>query len=284
MTAWLLQANPKKWDVHGFAQAGHRDTEWSIKQHLSEPSEGDPVVMWLSGPQGGVVGLGHVTGPVGDRIGSPGDPVWTETGGDEYWLDPSPAIGSHGLPIHIDEFFLDAPIEREVLAADPVFGQATIFRAPQSTNPFRLTEEQWEALQRLIERNIGYWGVSDESFADEGMTSYRLTVTRERNQELRRLKIAQARKESGGHLSCEVCDLEPEALYGGDGDSLVDVHHILPLSVSGPTRTHLDDLAVLCPSCHRAIHTSQEWTTPEQLRKRVRSEGQRAAWKETEWR
>jgi 5-methylcytosine-specific restriction protein A len=216
-----------------------------------------------------VVGLGHVTGGVRDRIGAPGDAAWTETGGDEYWLDPSPAVGSHGLPIHVDEFFLDAPIEREVLASDPVFGQATIFRAPQSTNPFRLTEDQWESLQRLIERDIGYWGVSDESFAEEGMTSYRLTVTRERNTELRRLKIAQARKSSGGHLRCEVCDLEPEALYGGDGDSLVDLHHVLPLSVSGPTRTRLDDLAVLCPSCHRAIHASQEWTTPEQLRERV---------------
>lgn len=51
------------------------------------------------------------------------------------------------------------------------------------------------------------------------MSSYRLMVTRERNQELRRIKIAQARG-SGGHLKCGVCDLEPEALYRGDGDSL----------------------------------------------------------------
>ena len=80
---------------------------------------------------------------------------------------------------------------------------------------------------------------------------------------------------SGGHLRCEVCDLEPETLYGGDADSLVDVHHILPLSVSGPTRTHLDDLAVLCPNCHRAIHASQEWTTPDQLRERILAKSER---------
>ncbi len=71
-----------------------------------------------------------------------------------------------------------------------------------------------------------------------------------------------------------MCDLEPETLYGGDGNSLVDVHHIKPLSVSGPTRTHLDDLAVLCPNCHRAVHASQEWITPDQLRDTVRGEGQ----------
>lgn len=273
MTAWLLQANPKKWDMHGFAKSGLRDTQWSIKQHLAEPKPEDPVVLWLSGSQGGVVGLGHVTGAVRVRSEAPGSSDWEESGGDEFWIDSSPVAGSHGLPIHIDEFFLDAPIERELLMSDPIFGTATILRAPQSANPFRLTGDQWEALQRLIERHIGYWGdIGDDHSAVEGAASYRFTVARERNQELRRLKIAQARSNAQGHLICEVCGLEPEDRYNQQGDSLIDVHHIIPLSTSGPTRTHLDDLAVLCPTCHRAIHASPQPITPAQLRDLVSPE------------
>ena len=41
--------------------------------------------------------------------------------------------------------------------------------------------------------------------------------------------------------------------------SVFEVHHTSPLaSAAGPRRTTLEDLAVVCASCHRAIHATSQ--------------------------
>ena len=55
---------------------------------------------------------------------------------------------------------------------------------------------------------------------------------------------------------CACCGLEPRSVYG-DAGSIIEVHHIEPLSLLGAPRLYdpAKDLAPLCPNCHRALHT-----------------------------
>ena len=148
MAAWLLQTTLKKWDLDGFLIAGLEDIEWPVKRYLPEPAEGDHVVLWMSGPEGDIIGLGHVRGPVRIRTAT-GDHDWPGIGSDEYWLDPALLLGSHWLPVHIDTL-LSARITKRLPGADSVFSQTTTFHAPKSADPLRLTDGQWEELQALI--------------------------------------------------------------------------------------------------------------------------------------
>jgi 5-methylcytosine-specific restriction protein A len=63
-----------------------------------------------------------------------------------------------------------------------------------------------------------------------------------------------------------VCAFDFEAAYGGRGREYIEVHHTLPLHASGETKTKLSDLVLLCANCHRMVHRSAPWLTPDALR------------------
>lgn len=99
---------------------------------------------------------------------------------------------------------------------------------------------------------IGYDIVVDNEpdAAMEGLLTTREIATRERNPRNRLLCLR-----IHGHV-CKVCGLVPETLYG-DAGSIIEVHHLQPLSSLGKPRKYdpRTDLAPLCPNCHRAVHT-----------------------------
>ncbi|WP_145502835.1 HNH endonuclease [Streptomyces sp. CFMR 7] len=107
--------------------------------------------------------------------------------------------------------------------------------------------------------------------AVEGRLLARWALYRERNRALRARKIAQAEK-LGQPLQCEVCDFDFGSVYGDLGRGYIEVHHRLPLHVTGLRETRLDDLAFLCANCHRMCHKSragQSWRTPDALRAEI---------------
>jgi 5-methylcytosine-specific restriction protein A len=93
--------------------------------------------------------------------------------------------------------------------------------------------------------------------AMEGESLIRIHRVRERNSALaKRRKSEQVAKL--GHLQCEICrvsDADLAARYQLEDGDVFECHHRLPLSeLSGKKRTRTADLAVLCPTCHRALH------------------------------
>lgn len=53
-------------------------------------------------------------------------------------------------------------------------------------------------------------------------------------------------------LFCEACGCEPLKVYGVE---VIEAHHKTPLSsCAGARETKIEDLLMLCPSCHRAVH------------------------------
>lgn len=108
----------------------------------------------------------------------------------------------------------------------------------------------------------------DGRTALEGRLLARVLLTRERNPSLRRAKIAEAQR-TGTPLSCAVCGFGFADFYGPVGEGYIEVHHVLPLHVSGVRETKLSDLAFLCANCHRMCHrrfAGESWRTPEAVR------------------
>jgi 5-methylcytosine-specific restriction protein A len=108
----------------------------------------------------------------------------------------------------------------------------------------------------------------DGEGADEGGLLERWHLAYERDRGLRERKIRSVLN-VGDRIECEVCSFNFENTYGERGHQYIEVHHRTPLHASGPTRTNLADLALLCSNCHRMIHRQQPWLTVAELRVRV---------------
>lgn len=100
----------------------------------------------------------------------------------------------------------------------------------------------------------------------EGAVKVSVITRRERNPRNRLLCLR-----IHGEL-CAVCRLDPKAMYG-DAGSVIEVHHLQPLSSLGEPRTYdpATDLVPLCPTCHRVAHTRRPlpWS-PDELRTKLR--------------
>ncbi|MFF3496659.1 HNH endonuclease [Streptomyces sp. NPDC002795] len=111
----------------------------------------------------------------------------------------------------------------------------------------------------------------EETVGREGQLIPRLVRRRERDPKLRRLKIEQARRRRQA-IRCEVCLFDFHTAYGQLGSGYIEVHHRLPLHISGRTETRLDDLAFLCANCHRMCHKSfrnKSWRTPDEVKAEI---------------
>lgn len=88
--------------------------------------------------------------------------------------------------------------------------------------------------------------------ATEGRRRWRTHLRRERDSAIIRRK-KQAYRQATGGLKCEACEFDFDSAFGLP--EFCEVHHLLPLADEEDERTtRLEDLAVLCSNCHRAIH------------------------------
>lgn len=104
-----------------------------------------------------------------------------------------------------------------------------------------------------------HWSLSAETAAAapaitalEGRERLRLHRTRERSGSLRRRKINDV-LERTGQLACECCDRDAAVVYGPIGRGYCEVHH-RDVIAGGERETELNDLAIVCASCHRILH------------------------------
>jgi 5-methylcytosine-specific restriction protein A len=151
------------------------------------------------------------------------------------------------------------------LALDPDYPGAGLKRGS------RLDGEVWEAWAdrrdecRVLAASIRA-GVATSSLPpslddDEGRPEGAIVLTehhrRERNRTVVRKRKEQLRN-LHGQLVCEACGVteqETRSRYGPTLGDIFECHHLVPLAeVVGSRRPKPEDLAVLCPTCHRAVH------------------------------
>ena len=100
----------------------------------------------------------------------------------------------------------------------------------------------------------------------EGQIVVRLHKTRERDSQLVTKKKNSILKLSG-FLSCQACGINFEKAFGSSQFNVYECHHILPLHTTGDTKTSINDLVLLCPTCHRIAHRIKPWPTLNDLKK-----------------
>jgi predicted HNH restriction endonuclease len=87
--------------------------------------------------------------------------------------------------------------------------------------------------------------------------------------------MLRAAKLLGHETVCSACGTDYGKRAGGLGVHALDVHHLEPLGTRGAGITGLDELAVVCASCHRMLHGDGDslMLTPEELGGRLRPPG-----------
>lgn len=109
----------------------------------------------------------------------------------------------------------------------------------------------------------------DEAEAVEGRILFRAHRMRERDPSLVKRKKASVQQRLG-RLPCEACDMDFADRYGELGAGFIECHHKLPLAAGETRTTTINDLALVCPNCHRMLHRARPPLTVEQLRELVR--------------
>jgi len=81
--------------------------------------------------------------------------------------------------------------------------------------------------------------------------------------------IAEKKRQSEG--KCEVCGFATADQYSDLAHDILIGHHLVPLGGAARTRkTMLDDIAILCPNCHQAMHSTSPPLTVKQLQRKLR--------------
>jgi uncharacterized protein YjbI with pentapeptide repeats len=149
-------------------------------------------------------------------------------------------------------------------AQEPVGVQEVLegesYKAEATTLP--LPEDRLQESEAAIPSTRESIGIQE---ALEGKL-YKTEVTfRRRNRALIEAKKAN----SDGR--CEVCGFCFEKQYSAISRDCLVAHHISPIAHrSGPSKTSLDDIALLCPNCHAVAHTQDPPIPLEDLRRMLR--------------
>lgn len=138
--AWLLQANPKKWDIWSWWEDRREQLDsWTIAIHTEDVKPNDDFALWVSGPQSGVYAIGKLRseyyGPVDAN--------------DRYWIEP-PRREVYGVDIELTQYLFNDPILKPKLAADPDFATSLVLRMPGTANPIPLEPKEWRAIKRRV--------------------------------------------------------------------------------------------------------------------------------------
>lgn len=142
--------------------------------------------------------------------------------------------------------------------SDGTFRMSARLKHQQSSNnadaAIKTSREVIVPMMAAMAELIGYDLIETENISGEmeGALTKVEVVRRERNPRNRLLCL----RLHGN--TCKCCGLSPGKTYGESG-SIIEVHHIQPLSDLKKPREYdpLLDLVPLCPNCHRAIHTKR---------------------------
>jgi MoxR-like ATPase len=133
---WLVQYNPGIWDFESSIADGNREISFRIGNYKEIVQEGDSVVLWRSGSRAGAVAVGHVKE-------GPEDKVVDDITASYYKNEVDKDVLETRIIISIDKVF-DSFIPKADLEAD--MSSNIIFRAPQSTSPFIVSDAEFDAI------------------------------------------------------------------------------------------------------------------------------------------
>lgn len=255
---WIFQGNPDKYDIDEYIARSPELVYWSVPKFKAEIAVGDRAYIWRSGVEAGAIASGKVVeAPVpANQVKHP------DALGNDLWRHSAPEDEKHKVGIAFDDVRLtssEGMLSRAVIKMDSLLGASSLIRMPNAT-VFRFDDAQSQRMEQLWSHNRP---------DDEMLTSLpkaiegQIELVAHRRRERSRLLAAKKRelmRAHIGYLSCEICGLSELTPYPRElAASLFEVHHRIPLA-QAPTKRHtsLDDLALVCANCHRAIHATRD--------------------------
>ena len=126
---------------------------------------------------------------------------------------------------------------------------------------------EFNASEALVEQN------DDQTFL-EGQIITASHKRRERSPRLRQTVIREQKKL--GPLACEICGCGSRWKKLVPEEATFECHHRRLFADSGRRQTRTNEVALLCASCHRAIHAyigkSGQWISPEDFKSKLHSD------------
>lgn len=134
---WIFQANPKLYDIEA-ALGELEEIWWRVPQYTADIHRGDVVLLWQSGEDSGVVGVGRVIG----------EPQQHESDDVErpFILDPEVAGTETRALVRVRA---TAPIAKDQVRQLPGLDSHPIIKAPYGT-VFPLDDDQFRVLEPLV--------------------------------------------------------------------------------------------------------------------------------------
>ena len=109
-------------------------------------------------------------------------------------------------------------------------------------------------------------------FGVEGRLLVRMHVYKERDRTFAGMVRKHYKSRDGGRLVCQACACVPTEVYGPAGDSCIEAHHRIPIEQLQPDSvTVVSEMAMLCASCHRVVHSKRPCLAVEAVHELVRS-------------
>ena len=267
-STWIFQGNPDIFNVNAYLEeqfAAAKPINWVVRQHRSKVKTWDLVYIWRSAgklrAESGVVARAVVLT----------DPEVLPDDREDLWTDELPTEELR-VQLKLEDVRLgsnEGMLLADSFTSDPTLSQMRILKMRSETN-YLLSAEESLRLNQLwgVPAELPSLNLSEDAFS-EGKKIERIHVRRERNRRL--IALAKARfTETHGKLFCEACGFNAQAAYGLDTEALIEAHHTVPISELEPgSLTRIEDLTMLCPNCHRAIHHRRPWLSVAELRAKV---------------
>jgi predicted HNH restriction endonuclease len=269
---WIFQANPDTFDINSYLESRFTESapiRWVVRQNSTSVQAGDNVFIWRSAGkkrgESGVIASGTIlTEPeiMADDSGG----LWSAG---KSSAELRVVIELHEMRLSPEEGMLRA----QDFSTDPSFQQLRILRLRSETN-YLLTADHgsqlmilWNSEADQLKKqgfNVGF---------SEGEKKERMHMRRERNRKLVHLAKSQFIAKHG-RLFCEACGFNAHSSYGIDPDKLIEAHHKVAVSeLEAGSYTRVEDLLMLCPNCHRAVHHRRPWLSMDELLALIRAGG-----------
>lgn len=144
--SFMLQANPKYYDLTRALRDGLTTISWTLKTHFRKIKKGDELFFWVSGPDGGLVGVGQAAA---DPSVAPA--VVREASADPYSTGAVPRDDSaavYTVPVEI-RHVPPSIIPRSVFTAHPFLGRLEVLRFANATS-FTVRPDEAEELRARL--------------------------------------------------------------------------------------------------------------------------------------
>lgn len=113
----------------------------------------------------------------------------------------------------------------------------------------------------------------EEIYGVEGRILTRIHVYKERDRGFV-TRTKNYYRNINGRLTCECCGLDPLNIYGPRGERCLEAHHRIPIEELQPDSViRVADMAIVCATCHRIIHSERPCIPVERLAQMLGNQG-----------